>query len=147
MGLFGFSRRLHSLSREQTAKNSSRLPSISAFICVICGHEIPWGNAQALPQVSNRKRERGLKARAHYSSMRLITGALPKCWSANGPRSQRRRTRTSVQYFGQFSPSNALRTGTVRDPFAIQSFGQHALTSAAIAPILAITKSSEAGGS
>jgi len=39
-------------------------------------------------------------------------------------RSQRPRTRTSAQYFGQFSPSNALRTETVRAPFGIQSFGQ-----------------------
>ena len=36
-----------------------------------------------------------------------------------------------MQYFGQFSLSNPLRTGTVRAPFATQSFGQHARESAA----------------
>jgi len=62
--------------------------------------------------------------------MRFLTGVLPKCRSATGPRSQRlerERTRSILANFHNF---NALRTGTVRAPFEIQSFGQHAITPA-----------------
>ena len=53
-------------------------------------------------------------------------GMLPKRRSATGPRSQRHESGLTYSILAQFPGSNALRTGTVRAPFEIQSFGQHA---------------------
>src|SRR5260221_10158797 len=54
---------------------------------------------------------------------RCYKGALPIFWSATGLRSQRSGTGTSVQYFEQFSPSNALQTGSFPLRFRFSCLG------------------------
>jgi len=102
------------------------------------GKESVWSSVSKSTGVKSRSEARYTATRGYRPQRLLLTttpgeklarthGRVAQVLDRDRRRSQRPRMRTSVQYFAQSSASNALRTGTVRAPFAIQSLGQPAL--------------------